>query len=462
MHQRRVAAVALVLAACKREPAARLEPLPEPVLDAGAPRAVAAPPAAIASEARIYFQLAVYHSAPPALKRAKALLASERSALHFEEKPSREPAVPTVFIHEPLLESYVPPDARQLEHFGRGFTPEDGRRIADSKRVSVIEVTARRGDEGNAALRAAHVLALDLARAVSGYIWDETTRETFTPAAFEKRRLAAWAGGVPRASSQYVIHAYRERELIRIITLGMGKLGLPDLVVEDVSDAVTTRLGKVVALVAQSLAEGVRPDASGNLSLDIEALRDADERALLLREVVPGGKKRAQVRLVEGRHERGDPENQLVELDFGAGPERQVRQAALVAGLFGIEDKVTSIRDGNTVIAEASARARQRLLGEVKPRFLKGLPFNERLTVKAPFRDSEKTEWMWVQVVRWEGHQIRGVLKNQPYDLRNIHQGAQVSVDEGRIFDYQLHLPDGGSEGNETEALIDAAGAKSP
>jgi hypothetical protein len=44
--------------------------------------------------------------------------------------------------------------------------------------------------------------------------------------------------------------------------------------------------------------------------------------------------------------------------------------------------------------------------------------------------------------------------------VHSVHQGAQVSVDESRIFDYELHLPDGGTEGNETQALIEGAAVK--
>jgi len=450
---------ALTLAACRQERAARVEPIPATVLDAGVRRGAATPPA-IGKGVWIYVELAVYHSTPGAVEKAKALLASEHSVLRFAEKPSRDSPTPAVFIREPVLETYRPPDQSQLKLFGRGFGPDDANRIGTSKHVTVVGVTAHRGDEGNAALRAAHVLALDLARAVSGYIWDEGTREAFTPEAFEKRRLAVWSGGLPRAASQYVIHAYRERELLRLITLGMDKLGLPDLVVEDAADGLSSRLGKVITLVAQTLAEGGTADASGYLSLDIEGVRDADERASLLREVVANGKKRAQVRLVEGHHEKGDSDNELRELDFGESPERQVRQAALIAALFGIEDKISRVQGGDVEIAAARARAKKRLLAEVKPLFLKGLPFDEHLSVKAPFVEGEQTEWMWLQVVRWEGHQIRGILNNQPYYLHSVRQGAQVSVDEASVFDYELHLPDGGTEGNETQALIEAAAVK--
>ncbi len=259
MRKRHLVAAALALASCKQERAARIEPVPELALDAGAAQAVATPPPAIAPGAHIYVELAVYHSTPGAVEKAKALLASEHSVLHFEEKPSRDSLTPAVFIREPALEAYRPPDESRLKYFGHGFEPHDVRHIAASKHVTVVGVTARRGDEGTAALRAAHVLALDLARAVSGYIWDEGSREAFTPAAFEKRRLAAWSGGLPRASSQYVIHAYRERELIRLITLGMDKLGLPDLVVENAADGLSSRLANVIVLVAQTLAEGGRP-----------------------------------------------------------------------------------------------------------------------------------------------------------------------------------------------------------
>ena len=94
MRKRYLVAAALSLASCKQEHAARVEPIPELALATSAPQAAAPTPAAIDPGARIYVQLAVYHSDPGAFEKGKALLVSEHSVLHFAEKPGRDSPTP--------------------------------------------------------------------------------------------------------------------------------------------------------------------------------------------------------------------------------------------------------------------------------------------------------------------------------------------------------------------------------
>jgi uncharacterized protein YegJ (DUF2314 family) len=54
----------------------------------------------------------------------------------------------------------------------------------------------------------------------------------------------------------------------------------------------------------------------------------------------------------------------------------------------------------------------------------------------------------------WEGTKITGTLLNEPAHVPGLHQGATVKVDEGSVFDYLHGLPDGGVEGNETQAML--------
>jgi uncharacterized protein YegJ (DUF2314 family) len=63
---------------------------------------------------------------------------------------------------------------------------------------------------------------------------------------------------------------------------------------------------------------------------------------------------------------------------------------------------------------------------------------------------------MWVEVLRWEGKTIHGVLQNDPYDVPDMKAGARVDVSEDSIFDYIHRGADGGLEGNETGRLIEA------
>jgi uncharacterized protein YegJ (DUF2314 family) len=103
----------------------------------------------------------------------------------------------------------------------------------------------------------------------------------------------------------------------------------------------------------------------------------------------------------------------------------------------------------------ASARARQTAL-QYKPRYAKAPPRSgERLVVKAPFATaSGGHEYMWVEVLRWQGATIYGLLESEPRDVLKLKSGARVEVAESAIFDYILHKPDGSREGDLTGELI--------
>jgi uncharacterized protein YegJ (DUF2314 family) len=90
-------------------------------------------------------------------------------------------------------------------------------------------------------------------------------------------------------------------------------------------------------------------------------------------------------------------------------------------------------------------------------RFAKGSPFGEQLMVKAPFATADGgNEWMWVEVVGWQGNSIDGVLTNDAFDIPKLKAGARVEVQADQIFDYLLTKRDGTHEGTETQPLLEA------
>ena len=107
------------------------------------------------------------------------------------------------------------------------------------------------------------------------------------------------------------------------------------------------------------------------------------------------------------------------------------------------------------MLAARRRRAREAALA-LKPGYRNAPPLNEELEVKVPFLTaSGHKEWMWVEVVRWRGKTIKGVLRNEPTEVPGLSAGARVEVDEHAIFDYVLSKPDGTTVGDETRRLID-------
>lgn len=407
----------------------------------------------------VRFQLAVYYLPVP-VRDPVAVLEStvlrEHPGLEIpEEKPEAPPGLTvSADIVEDVPAGYAPPDLDSLQYFGHGLSREQAQALQQSTSALVLDFThpSARVWEG---LRTANELVEAIARETGGLVWDEGTREVFTPDAWHEERLASWTGTVPDVSTQITIHAYKKEEYVRAITLGMQKLGLPDVVVDGFSWSLSRTMGHLVNLLGQAMAEGAVFGPGGEYELDIHAIQDPAVRDPQIESLLEDATARARLVLRKGTWEEGDPLNRLIEIGFDAypGPDVHARQAALLSSLFGAQDSITRIAHTDELLA-ASERVRARLPA-LRADFLAGLAPGELIQVKAPFPVPEGgNEWMWVEVTAWEGGTIRGLLKNEPFDIPDLHAGQVVEVDEDDVFDYIRRRPDGSEEGNETAEII--------
>lgn len=424
---------------------------------------------------QIEYEFAIYYLTPPAgdpLPELKSLLASKYPLFTFREatpgdesKPQevRVPGAPVVpaeteptvtcRVERDVPNEYTPPDGEHLARFGHGLSDAQIEQLGDSKEALILRFSYRRKHvwEG---LRAAQELMAELAVASGGLIWDESTRQVFAADAW-KKRLAEWTEGVPDVSRHTVIHAYKSDDYLRAITLGLGKFGLPDVVVEGFSPSQTRNTGNLINLFAQALAEGGTIGDAGQFDLDFKAIRSPQVREKHLSKLRENATGLALLTLRQGTWEEGDPENRLIELSFdrGTGPDSSSRLEGTLASAFGFVDEVTRIKH-NAELEAASERARKKL-PDLERTFNKGLEPGETLLLKAPFKTpDEGREWMWVEVVRWKGDAISGLLMNEPHDIPELHAGQEVEVSQGDIFDYIRRHPDGTMEGNETGKII--------
>lgn len=165
----------------------------------------------------------------------------------------------------------------------------------------------------------------------------------------------------------------------------------------------------------------------------------------------------ARLGLTISKPEQGDDDNRQIEITFDRydGTDLHARQDALFSALFGAApDKVKSVRHDNEILA-ASASEREKLPA-LRALFQKGLTPGEYIDLKAPFVGTgNRTEWMWVEVVKWDGDAIHGMLKNDPYFNPQLHAGQMVDVSGKDIFDYIHAFPDGHQEGNVTGPMIE-------
>jgi uncharacterized protein YegJ (DUF2314 family) len=407
------------------------------------------------------FEFAVYFLPKPAtdLRRVVDDVATDLPSLVVGDGEP-QPAAGKIRVFRTLVEdvakTYAPPEGESLRLFGRGLSREQASALGLSRQALRLRfrIPPGRALDG---LRVACRLAPAVARRTGGLVWDEETREVFTPAEWEARRLDDWLPGtVPDVSRQIVSHSYRNGEYVRAVTLGMSKFGLPDLVVEDFAASNTRSVGHLLNLTAQTLAEGAAL-REGELTLALDEIKHPRVRAAQKASLKPHAKGQVVLRLREGRAEEGDPANRLLEIVFDnyPGPDSRARQDRLLSDLFGWEDAVAQVQHDDALLA-ASRRARERLPA-MKAIVAGGLAPGQLLTVKAPFRKPDGgNEWMWVEVVSWRERRIRGVLMNEPFEVPGLRAGQDVTVDEGDIFDYLLQSPDGTTEGNETSRIIEA------
>jgi uncharacterized protein YegJ (DUF2314 family) len=402
------------------------------------------------------FRVAVYHAQAPSrdMRATVERLARGQFALVVDDAAAERASGATLVVSSPTLSDFALPDEDSLHYFARGLSAQDEQALLASQAVTALSFRGP-GDQASVQYRAALQLVGALVRETGGYPWDDEARLVYTAASFQTL-LDDWQGNEPLLSDHIALHAYRDGELIRIVSPGMVKFALPDLAVNQVSSAVHGPMGSVANLVCQTMLEQGRLGSGGKLVASIDALKHSAYKANLMQDLDDNAERRVELRLAVAFPERGDADNRLLQIAFpGSAKSLQEKQAEVVLRLFGGHDSMVKVKHDQALLA-ASARARQKAL-LIGQRYTKGPPFGEQLTVKAPFSTSDGgTEWMWVEVVRWNGDDIVGILKNDPFEVPALKLGSRVEVKASKIFDYILLKEDGSQEGNETGAILEA------
>jgi uncharacterized protein YegJ (DUF2314 family) len=440
--------------------------------------AVAARPA----DQLVVFETALYLLSPP----KEDLAAQTREALagdfadFAEAVQGKKPDRPTLRARAVPLEKYVPPDAESLHYAGRGLSPEQVKRLKTPAAAWVFDFACPAAD-ATGTVRRSGDLMLRLARRNDALIWDEATRQVFSPDSWEKERVQGWDDGdaadtgaapatrpeprgIPDVSRHVTVHYYtlKEGRPPRAITLGMSKFGCPDVVMQELPQADSHSALALINAVCQTMVERGAPPESEKprpFKVDLERLRHPKLKADALANLKPGASRVGMVTIRPATRDQGDPDNRLVELTFDRhqGKTPIERQTAFLGSFFGSVDRVSAARFDDAALNAARDRARQVLLTEKKATFRKGPPLGEVLLVKAPFpTDDNSLEWMWVEVLNWDaGGTLTGILQNQPQKIAALKPGSEVTVKEADLFDYIIRRADGTSEGNETGKILE-------
>ena len=284
------------------------------------------------------------------------------------------------------------------------------------------------GADARATLDKAASVTAELAESAGGWVMDPEAQRFQTAKAF--RATVPVAGKPVDIRDLVVVKAVQdEGELPFLLTAGMGKFGLPELYVRTLPRGRTGDVTRLVNTTAQALATGTTVVKPGELRIDEKVTwkvawvqePDGDERAIEL--IPPGG---ATTEGIEA----------LITAAFGAG-----------------DSPVSETQGDDPEMLAAYAKARTELAAK-RAHFAKGVPTNEGLSVKAPFpfthEGAEGIEWMWVDVVRWQGDTLEGTLDNDPIRVKDLKAGAHVKFKLDSIADFQHTLADGTTVGGYT------------
>jgi hypothetical protein len=408
----------------------------------------------------IHFQFAVYYPAQPTTEPLAALRAEARGwpkLTIIEGKPPGSPAgmLLSARIEKDVQKQYAPPDLESLKYFARGLSAAQMSALQGARQALILDFTHPKLHTLDA-LRTANALAAQVAAKTGGVLWDEETREVFTPEKWREKRIATWTGGVPDIANHVTVHAYKHGELVRAVSLGMGKFGLPDLAADQFPWSSNKSIGNLINLLGQSLAEGAAVGQGGQLDVDVRKIVHKQVRERTLDADQGKAEHIGKLILLAAKPEQGDPANRIAAISFARypGPDMTARQNAMLSAMFGSTDGIKYIKH-NEELEKASALAQKKLAG-MGDQFKRGLRPGEYILVKAPFpTPAGGSEWMWVEVKKWEGERIDGLLQNDPYDIPTLKAGQAVRVKLSDVFDYIRVLPDGKREGNTTGAIIE-------
>ncbi len=249
-----------------------------------------------------------------------------------------------------------------------------------------------------------------------------------------------------------------------LVTHGMVKLGLPELVLRGVPDDLAPQGEVLLAYMASQLGSWAAPLRRASNGRPVRAKLDPKCHLTMAQilaflgidpsdpEIPPGGATTLRferpatrylvprLRVIPAGGPADDPE---------AAFRRMIAELFSASKNYYVSDSKNYYESRSQLPGqiEASALVAADLPG-VKARFLAGLPAGTLLAVKHGFpNNASGHEYMWVRVDSWAGDRIQGRLANHPERRPDLHLGDEVELDAGDVCDWCISHPDGVREG---------------
>lgn len=95
-------------------------------------------------------------------------------------------------------------------------------------------------------------------------------------------------------------------------------------------------------------------------------------------------------------------------------------------------------------------------LPEAKQRFLNGLNPGEAFFLVTRIYDKDgKFEQVFVRIKKWENENIKGLISNDLYTVKEYYNGQMIDFKEKDVLDWLISKPDGSEEGNYVGKFLD-------
>ena len=322
------------------------------------------------------------------------------------------------------------PDAEHLQAWGVGD-------VSGVLQAQDVVVVSWAGPTQGAAERVAQVGAAALEAGQwfedldSGMVYDAASFQS----AIERYRQPA-----PDITAFTLIEGVQSSAGTRLVTHGLSKVGLPELVIEGIPADEENAMALAINATAQTiyeqgLASRLTIDAGQIASPTVRAASCEIQGEVTLQKARPGP----------------DSVGLLVSVDFDGG----FGQCGPVE-VAPAPEQVPELEPEPQTLNEARQSASDRLNGPIQDAFQTGLLDGSTLMVKAPFQGTRRSvEWLWLSVEQWrDDGTLIGELLNQPTRVESLSKGDEVAVELSVVFDYVLVHPDGRREGNTTARFV--------
>ena len=95
-------------------------------------------------------------------------------------------------------------------------------------------------------------------------------------------------------------------------------------------------------------------------------------------------------------------------------------------------------------------------LPDAKQRFLKGLKPGEVFFLVTRIYDKDgKFEQIFVRIKKWDDDNIKGLISNNLYTVKEYFNGQIIDFNEKDVLDWLISKPDGSEEGNYIGKFLD-------